>query len=129
MPDRVYISCDFGERELAEIQSLCQFLQTQKSIIEFAPQNSYGSYRIIEEAIERCDIFVAGVGLTYSCSTWLTHEITYAFTLNRSRMKKRPRIFAIRLSNYDKPTFIEKSPENYPVEWLDINNFSALFKD
>lgn len=129
MPIRVYISCDFNERELAEIQKICQFFQSQKAIIEFAPKDCFWNYQNIEEAIERCDIFIAGVGLSYSCSTWLAHEITYASILNRNRMKKRPQIFALKLSNYDKPTFVEKFSENYPVEWIKTENYLEIFSN
>lgn len=126
MSIRVYISCDFNERELAEIQKICQFFQSQNPIIEFAPKDSFWNYQNIEEAIERCDIFIAGVGLSYSCSSWLAHEINYASVLNRCRMKKRPQIFAIKLSNYDKPTFVEKFPEDYSVKWIEPENYSEL---
>lgn len=128
MPTRVYISCDFNERDLPEMDDVRKFLQTRKSIIEFAPKDCDWSYRLIEEAIERCDIFIAGIGLTYSCSTWLAHEITYAFALSRNRLAARPKVFAVRLSNYDKPTFIETFSDNYPVTWLQKNNYSSLFE-
>jgi hypothetical protein len=129
MPTRVYISCDFSERELIEIKEVCNFLITRNCQMEFAPKDCYWTYQNIEEAIERCDIFIAGVGLSYSCSTWLAHEITYAFALSRNRLAKRPKIFAVRLSNYDKPTFIETFSDNYPVTWLQKNNYSSLFED
>jgi hypothetical protein len=131
MARRFYISCDFNERDLPEIKSLMKFLTESRYITEFAPSGSINwNYQLIEEAIERCDTFVAGVGLSYSCSTWLAHELIYAQTLSKIRMgRRRPRIFAIRLSNHNEQTWVEKSAEMYPVEWITKSEYQLLLED
>jgi len=130
MARRIYIFCDFNERELPEIKLLCDFLRQSKFIVEFTPKDGADwNYQLIEEAIDRCNVFVAGIGLSASCSTWLAHEINYAFGLRRLRMRLRPRIFAIRLSNYSELTFVEKFSKNYPVEWLTETNYKLLLED
>ena len=130
MSRRVYISCDSTEQKLPEIDNLVVFLIKSKCIIEYAPNHwRVWDYRLIEEAIERCDSFVAGVGLSSSCSTWLAHEFTYAHSLRQQRMRKRPRIFAVRLSNSSEPAFFERSPETYPVEWITEENHQLILED
>lgn len=131
MRQRFYISCDFNERELPEIKSVMEFLTQSRCITEFAPSDSINwNYRLIEEAIERCDAFIAGVGMSYSCSTWLAHEITYAMLLSRHRMgERRPRIFAIRLSNYAKQTWVVKNADATPIKWITKSEYQLLLED
>lgn len=125
MPRHVYISCDFSERELEQVKALCSFLQSSDCLIRFAPEPKWSFYPIVEEAIERCDTFIAAVGVGYSCSTWLAHEVTYALALQRARMHPRPRVFALRLNNYDKPIFVDK----LSVEWLQQDDYYLLLEN
>jgi hypothetical protein len=44
-------------------------------------------------------------------------------------MRPRPRVFAIRLKNYDKETHVEKNAEHLPIEWLDAGAYDAMVQD
>ena len=48
MPKRIYISCEFPERELAAVKSLCAFLQDARCTIQFAPSTESCGYRFIQ---------------------------------------------------------------------------------
>jgi hypothetical protein len=116
MPRRIYISCDFNERDLPQVKSLCGFLQVSGCVIEFSPNPAgWSFYRLIEESIDRCDAFVAIVGRGHSCSTWLAHELHYAFTLNKVRLHARPRLFGIRIDDFEQPNMTK----HVSLEWLD----------
>ncbi len=116
MSRRVYISCDFDERDLPEVRSLCSFLQVSGCVIMFAPQPAgWSFYRNIEDAIDRCDALVAVIGRGHTCSTWLAHELHYANALNRVRFHPRPRLFGIRIGDYEQPNITR----HVTLEWLD----------
>jgi len=90
MARRVYISLGHGERGLPAVQDLLLFLRRHGCIITFAPQSDEWSfYPLLEEAIERCDVFVAVAGAGYDGSSWLAHEVTYADQLARWHMGRR----------------------------------------
>lgn len=114
MSRRVYISCDYPERDLVEVEGLCRFLHKAKCAIEWAPQPAWDFYRPIEEAIERCDAFVAVVATGYQCSTWLNHELYYAHALHRFRFHPRPRLFGIAVNE----TPLPNCSKHIPLEWL-----------
>jgi hypothetical protein len=116
MSRRVYISCGFDERDLPQVRSLCGFLQGSGCVIEFAPQPaSWSFYRNIEDAIDRCDAVVAVIGRAHGCSTWLAHELHYAGALNRVRFHPRPRLFGIRIDDFEQPNITK----HVNLEWLD----------
>ena len=125
IPRRVYISCDFNERDLKPVRSILGFLQLRNCLIEFAPPVGNDFYKSLEGAIERCDAFVAIVGVGYSVSTWLNHELLYAHNLRISRFNPSPRICGIRIDNFDLP----RSSEHIPVEWIDETTYSLLLED
>ena len=52
----MYISCETNERDRPEVKSL----------------SSWDFYRCLEEAIDRCDAYVAVVGEGYNSATWKT---------------------------------------------------------
>ena len=116
MPRRIYFSCGFDERDLPQIKSHCGFLQGAGCVIEFSPQFAgWSFYRNIEDAIDRCDSFVALVGRDRAVSSWLAHELEYAFALSRARFRPRPRLFGIRIEGFDLPN----CSKHISVEWLD----------
>lgn len=116
MSRRVYISCAVDERDLPEVRALCTFLQLSGCVLMFAPQPpGWSFYRNIEDAIDRCDAFVAVVGRGHSCSSWLAHELHYANTLNGVRFHPRPRLFGIRIEDYERPNITK----HVALEWLD----------
>jgi hypothetical protein len=126
MPRRFYISCDYSEQALEPVQALHQYLEEAKCIVEYPPQPH--CYRLIEEAIERCDVFVVALGTGYRCSTWLAHEAFYACILNKYRMSARPRLLGMRLDEneqllhflYDGLSGWITGPETYPLLFEDL---------
>jgi len=125
MSRHVYISCDFHERELEQVKKLCRFLQVSKCVIQFAPSPGWSFYRVLEEAIERADVFVAVAGAGYNGSTWLNHELQYAHTLQRFRFTPRPRLFGLRIEGHELPRWCER----IELEWLDESNQALLLAD
>ncbi len=125
MSRHVYISCDFEERQLEQVKELCGFLQASKCVIQFAPSSGGSFYRLLEESIERSDAFIAVVGAGYDCSTWLNHELHYAFNLKRMRMSPRPRLFGLRVQDYELP----RCSEDIELEWLNDSNRQLLLAD
>lgn len=116
MPRRIYVSCDFNERDLPQVASLCGFLQVSGCVIEFAPNPAgWSFYHLIEDAIGRCDAFVAIIGHGRSGSTWLAHELHFASTLNSVRFHARPRLFGIRIDDFEQPDITK----HVSLEWLD----------
>ena len=116
MPRRVYISCGFDERDLPQVRLLCSFLRISNCVIEFAPQPAgWSFYRNVEDAIDRCDAIIAVFGQARSCSTWLAHELHYAGDLNRVRFHPRPRLFGIKIDDFQEPSITK----HVTVEWLD----------
>src|SRR5258708_21717341 len=103
MPRRVYISCAYAERELAEVERLCRFLQTAGCAVQWAPECGADFYRSIEDGIERCDAFIAVVAAGYQSSSWLNHELYYAHALKRFRFQPRPRLFGISINGSGLP--------------------------
>lgn len=125
MSRHVYISCSFDERELVPVKQICGFLQVSKCVIQFAPSPGWSFYRTLEEATERCDSFIAVVGPGYNSSTWLNHELHYAYNLNRFRFSPRPRLFGLRIEEYDLP----RCSEHIQLEWLSENNRDLILLD
>lgn len=120
-----YISCDFNERDLEQVKRICGFLQGSGCVIQFAPSPGWSFYRVLEEAIERSDVFLAVIGMGYSTSTWLNHELYYAYNLQRTRFTPRPRLFGLRIEGYEIP----RCSENIHLEWLDESNLHLLLED
>lgn len=116
MSRRTYISCLFEERGLLQVESLCKFIHPKHGVVEFAPypEGSWDFYHLLEDAIERCDAFVAIVGNGYSSSTWLNHELGYAYALNKYRFQPRPRLFGVCVDGHELP----KCSEHIRLEWL-----------
>jgi hypothetical protein len=123
---RVYISCDHGERTFPEVERLCRFLKSAGCVLEWAPAPGWDSYRILEEAIDRCDAFVAVAASGYADSTWLNHELHYAAGLRRLRFSPRPRLFGLSVGVARLP----RCTEDIEVEWLDSpHSFGKLLED
>lgn len=115
MPRYVYISCDYPERHLPEVEQLVRSLQTAGCVLAWAPEPGGDLYRAIETAIERCDALVAVVAGGYQASTWLNHELTYADALRRFRMQgRRPRLFGLSVNG----TALPRCSEHIRIEWL-----------
>jgi hypothetical protein len=126
MPRRVYIFCDYDERNIAPVEAVCSYLYQAKCVIEFAPQFAWGHYRLVEEAIERCDVFIAVIGRGHSSSTWLQHELLYAHRLTRMRFSPRPRLFAIHIKGYDFSPYAKE----IPLEVLETEDtYQSLLED
>jgi hypothetical protein len=122
----VYISCDENEKKLEIVRNICLFLQEPGCVICFAPISSWHCfYRGIEDSIDRCDAFIAVCGLSRTVSTWLAFELDYASALKRFRMSKRPRVFVLRLENYELPA----CSQHLAIEWLTEANLHLLLED
>ena len=125
MSRRIYISCDFHERDLETVKAVESFLRLRGCLVEFAPPVGPAFYEHLERTIESCDAFLAIVGVGYSISTWLNHELHYAHILRDSRFKPRPRVFGLRIENLDLP----KCSEHISVEWIDEATCNLLLED
>jgi hypothetical protein len=124
MTRRIYISCDISEQNSSELQPILGFARENNCLLEFVPQPH--NYRLIEEAIERVDVFVQLMGLGVSGATWLAIEMHYADALRKYRISPRPRIFAVRVEGSDVPN-ISKHIE---LEWLDYpSDYSKILTD
>jgi len=125
---RVYISCDVNERDLPAVRDVCIFLQQHECFIAFAPDPASGwsFYPLIEEAIERCDAFVVIAAAGYEVSSWLAHEVTYAYNLSHWRMGRcLPRLCGLRVEGFVIKPFLQA----LPVEWLVPGQYESLLKD
>jgi hypothetical protein len=111
---RLYVSCDYREREYAEVRHLCHFLEAHKCLIDWAPNPWPGSAEL-ETRIEHCDAFVAVAAEGYNASSWLNHELSHAFTLQRYRKHPRPRLFGLSIRGMRLP----RCSQHITVEWLD----------
>ncbi len=102
-------------------------MQRHGCIVTFAPEPDEGSfYPLLEEAIERCDVFVAVAGAGYDGSSWLAHEVTYANQLARWRMGRRvPRLCGLRINEFALPPYLQ----SLPVEWLEPGQYGLLLED
>jgi hypothetical protein len=121
MSRRIYISCEITEQKSKELQPILNYARENNCIVEFVPQPH--DYRLIEEAIERADVFIQLMGLGVSGATWLAIELHYADTLKRHRMSPRPRIFAVHVDGYGVPDIskhIEFEWLNAPVDYPKI---------
>lgn len=126
MARHVYISCDGNERDLPFVRDVCLFLQRHGCVIAFAPQPEWSFYPLIEEAIERCDAFVVVAAAGYEASTWLAHEVTYAYTLSRWRMGRQvPRLCGLRIEGFVLKPFLQA----LPIEWLEPGHHEPLLED
>jgi hypothetical protein len=112
MSRRIYISCEINERNSLELQPILSFARENSCVLEFVPQPH--NYRLIEEAIERADVFIQLMGLGVSGATWLAIEMHYTDALRKYRISPRPRIFAVQIEAYKVPN-ISKHIE---LEWL-----------
>jgi hypothetical protein len=122
---RLYISCDYRERAYAEVRQVCRFLEAQRCLTEWAP-DPWPGYRELEARIERCDAFVAVVAEGYNAATWLNHELSYAFGLQRLRMHPRPRLFGLSIQGMRLP----RVSQHIAVEWLDTEErYPLLLQD
>lgn len=126
MSRHVYISCEFEERQLPEVEALCQYLRAVQSTIhiEFRP-HPWGSYRLLERSIEACDAFVA-VPAKATFQSGASQLMWYAHRLRYSRMEAVPRVFALELTSCEMTT--PPFPSLY-FEWLNPGNYAALLED
>lgn len=123
----VYISCHIEERENPIVAALRNYLRAARCIIQHTPAPSQDdSYRLTEDAIERCDAFIAIIGSGQADSPQLNFELHHAHNLRVSRLTFRPRLFGLRL---DAMHPLSRLSEHIEMEWLDDHNRQIVLAD
>lgn len=127
MPRYVYISCHIEERANPIVAALRNFLRAARCVIHHTPAPSQDdSYRLTEDAIERCDAFIAIVGPAHADSPQLNFELHHAHNLRKSRLTFRPRLFGLRLDDTHR---LSRLSENIEIEWLNEHNRQIVLED
>jgi hypothetical protein len=127
MSRRIYISCEFPERRISQVEALDGYLQQVGCKVQFAPFGGgveFCGYDALEAAIEQADAFIAVAGRGYDSATWLNHELWYAHALNRHRFNHRPRLFGLPIPPYRLP----RCSEHIELEWLNESNRELLLE-
>ena len=121
----VYISCHIEERDAAPVVALRNFLRAARCIVQHTPPvHQDESYRLTEDAIERCDAFIAIVGPGHATSLQLNFELHHAHNLRVSRLTFRPRLCALRLNEGP----LSRLSEHIELEWL-TGDYQTVLED